>query len=1138
MATTVPHSQAQPAQYKPAHPIRFVTAAALFDGHDAAINIMRRILQSSGAEVIHLGHNRSVSEIVETAIAEDAQGVAVSSYQGGHLEFFKYLVDSLRDRGYGHVRVYGGGGGVIVPDEIAELENHGVAKIFSPEDGRLLGLQGMIDQMIRECDLPLPPPPDLGRLHVGEAGEIARAITYAEAGQLDSAELPPRKTTGRPIVLGITGTGGAGKSSLVDELVRRFLQDQPDKTVAILSVDPTQRRTGGALLGDRIRMNAIYDSRVYMRSLATRAAHVATSATLPGSIAIARAAGFDLIIVETAGIGQSDSQIADIADLSVYVMTTDYGAPSQLEKIEMLGFADLMVINKFDKRGAEDALRDVRKQVQRNLGRFAEKPEDMPVFATIASQFNDAGTNWFYTNLIRAIAAKTGLPWEPKLEVKERESKRQAIIPPERVRYLSEISASVRDYHAKSRDLADRASDAYGLWKALLTLGDAVPLAGEPFAPEALTDGPAELQVLRQRYNAALADLGDHATAIKEWAHLVEDYAGDQHFYVVRGKRIEIDNHATSLSGMRIPKVALPALRDWGDILAWQRRENVPGCFPYAAGVFEYKRTAEDPTRMFAGEGTPERTNKRFHYLAKDQLATRLSTAFDSVTLYGEDPAERPDIYGKVGNSGVSICTVDDIRKLYSGFDLCEPDTSVSMTINGPAPMILAMYFNAAIDQQVEKHLKETGRLAEARKTIAGWYAAKGLEPPQYSLPGYDEGQGRLGLATLGIPSRLLVDAETYQRIKKDTLSTVRGTVQADILKEDQAQNTCIFSTEFALRMMGDIQQGFIRHGIRNFYSVSISGYHIAEAGANPITQLAFTLANGFTYVEYYRSRAMQVDDFAPNLSFFFSNGLDPEYAVIGRVARRIWSIAMRDRYGANDRSQKLKYHIQTSGRSLHAQEIDFNDIRTTLQAVYAIFDNCNSLHTNAYDEAITTPTEDSVRRAMAIQMIINRELGMAKNENPLQGAFLIDQLTDLVEEAVLVEFDRLTERGGVLGAMETMYQRGKIQEESLHYEHLKHSGELPIVGVNTFLNPQPRPLGAPELIRSSEDEKRQQIANSRAFQLRNRDESGPALARLQAVATRGGNLFDELLDTVQVCTLGQISQALYNVGGQYRRAM
>jgi methylmalonyl-CoA mutase len=1140
MPTPVAQPKPAPQPYKPQHPVRFVTAAALFDGHDAAINIMRRILQSSGAEVVHLGHNRSVAEIVETAVAEDAQGIAISSYQGGHVEFFKYLVDTLRDRGYGHVRVYGGGGGVIVPDEIADLESHGVAKIFSPEDGRLLGLQGMIDQMLRECDTPLPAPPDLSRLRVGEPGAIGRAITYLEAGQLDPGDLPARQTATAPVVLGITGTGGAGKSSLVDELVRRFLQDQEDKTAAILSVDPTQRRSGGALLGDRIRMNSIYDPRVYMRSLATRVAHVAMSATLPAAIGVCKAAGFDLIIVETAGIGQSDSQIADLTDLSIYVMTTDYGAPSQLEKIEMLAFADLVVINKFDKRGADDALRDVRKQVQRNQGRFSEKPEEMSVFGTIASQFNDYGTNWFYASLIRAIARKTGMAWEPNLGVEARESRRQAIIPPERVRYLSEISEAVRSHHDRTRRNAERASEAGSFWQTLKALGDAVPAAAFPYEEdELLAEAPPEVAGLRQRYNAALGDIGDECAAlIRDWASALADYTDDQHHYVVRGKRIDVDNYVSSLSGTRIPKVAMPRLRDWGDILAWQLRENVPGRFPYAAGVFEYKRTAEDPIRMFAGEGTPERTNKRFHYLAKDQLATRLSTAFDSVTLYGEDPAERPDICGKVGNSGVSICSVDDMRKLYSGFDLSAPTTSVSMTINGPAPMILAMFFNGAVDQQVEKHLIETGRLPDARRRISDWFGARGLQAPEYTMPDYPEGEGRLGLATLGFPSRLLVDEPTYQRIRQETLASVRGTVQADILKEDQAQNTCIFSTEFALRMMGDIQQFFIDNAVRNFYSVSISGYHIAEAGANPITQLAFTLANGFTYVEYYRSRGMNVDDFAPNLSFFFSNGLDPEYAVIGRVARRIWAIAMRDRYGANERSQKLKYHIQTSGRSLHAQEIDFNDIRTTLQAVYAIFDNCNSLHTNAYDEAITTPTEESVRRAMAIQLIINRELGMARNENPLQGSHLIDQLTDLVEEAVLLEFDRLTERGGVLGAMELMYQRGKIQEESLHYEHLKHSGELPIIGVNTFLNPHARDLGAPELIRSTEAEKRQQIESSRAFQLRNRDESGPALQKLRQVAVSGGNLFAELMDCVQVCTLGQISQALYEVGGQYRRAM
>ncbi len=1133
------------AGYRPVHPTRFVTAAALFDGHDAAINIMRRILQATGAEVIHLGHNRSVAEIVQAAIAEDAQGVAVSSYQGGHMEFFRYLVDELRAAGFGHVRVYGGGGGVIVPEEIAELEAYGVAKIFSPEDGRLMGLQGMIDQMMAECDRPLPPAAELSRLAVDQPGVVARAITYAEAGELEPEAVGDRPADMPPsVVVGFTGTGGAGKSSLVDEIVRRFLADQPDKTVAILSVDPTQRRTGGALLGDRIRMNAIYDPRVYMRSLATRAAHATSSSALPRAIDIARRAGYDLIIVETAGIGQSDSQIADLVDVSTYVMTSEYGAASQLEKIDMLSYADLVVLNKFDKRGAEDALRDVRKQVQRNTGRFERGLEDMPVFATIASQFNDEGTTWFHDNLLRLVAERTHLDWRPRHPASPKQSRRPVLVGADRSAYLSEIARTVRKYHEQTRQQAETASLAYGYWKALGAIDPAAPAAGQPYAPEMLVEGDSAIAVLRQRYTEALADLdGDTLARIREWPEVVRSYTQPAHHYTVRGQILAVDNYSTTLSGSSIPKVALPSYRDWGDLVGWQRFENVPGRFPYTAGVFEYRRRSEDPTRMFAGEGTPERTNKRFHYLAPAgddptrARVARLSTAFDSVTLYGEDPGLRPDVYGKIGNSGVSICTVDDARKLYSGFDLSAPTTSVSMTINGPAPIVLAMFFNAAIDQQVERHLADSGRLEEARSTIARWCDQRGIEPPRYgeSLP---DGNTGLGLATLGIPSRLLVDEATYQRIKDQTLKGVRGTVQADILKEDQAQNTCIFSTEFALRMMGDMQAYFIASEVRNFYSVSISGYHIAEAGANPITQLAFTLANGFTYVEYYRSRGMAIDEFAPNLSFFFSNGLDAEYSVIGRVARRIWAVAMRDLYGGNERSQKLKYHIQTSGRSLHAQEIDFNDIRTTLQALYAISDNCNSLHTNSYDEAITTPTEESVRRALAIQLIINRELGLSRNENPLQGAFIVEQLTQLVEDAVLAEFDRISDRGGVLGAMETMYQRSLIQEESLHYERLKHSGELPIIGVNTFLNPKAQSLGAPELIRSTEDEKRQQVDNLGAFHRRNAAEAPAALARLVEVARSGGNLFEELMETVQFCSLGQITSALYAVGGQYRRAM
>jgi methylmalonyl-CoA mutase len=986
--------------------------------------------------------------------------------------------------------------------------------------------------------------PEAGEVTVGAAGAIARAITAAEDGTGESliAALRPLAETSQAPVLGITGTGGAGKSSLTDELVRRFLNDFADKTVAILSVDPSKRKTGGALLGDRIRMNAIYDGRVYMRSLATRQAHVATSGALKDAIAVAKAAGYDLVIVETAGIGQSDSEIVDLADTALYVMTSEFGAASQLEKIDMLDFADIVAINKFDKRGAEDALRDVRKTLQRNQKRFNEDVASMPVYGTIASQFNDAGTNWLYVNLIETLNRKANTNWTTQLVVTEKESRRQAVIPPERTRYLAEIADTVQGHKSDAAKQAERASDAYGYWRSLKSLGDTTPAMAVLYDQGQLSDGSADpaIRLLRQRYNAALLDLtGENLAALQAWPQVKVGYTAPQHAYEVRGKQIVVENYTESLSHLQIPKVALPDYSDWGDLLRWQALENVPGRYPFTAGVFEYKRQGEDPTRMFAGEGTPERTNRRFHYLSKGQPAARLSTAFDSVTLYGEDPAVRPDIYGKVGNSGVSICTLDDAKKLYSGFDLCAPTTSVSMTINGPAPMLLAFFLNAAIDQQIEKHLLETGGWEAAEAKIDAHFKAKGLPRPVYAGQDTPEGGRLFGLRTLGITGEMLVDAETYASIKARTLQTVRGTVQADILKEDQAQNTCIFSTEFALRMMGDIQQYFTANQVRNYYSVSISGYHIAEAGANPISQLAFTLANGFTYVEYYLSRGLKIDDFAPNLSFFFSNGLDPEYAVIGRVARRIWATAMKRKYGANDRSQKLKYHIQTSGRSLHAQEIDFNDIRTTLQALYAIYDNCNSLHTNAFDEAITTPTEESVRRAMAIQLIINRELGQAKNENPLQGAFIIEQLTELVEEAVLAEFRRISDRGGVLGAMETMYQRGKIQEESMYYEHQKHDGTLPIIGVNTFLNPKGQAeAGEIELMRSTEEEKQQQIANLAAFQAARAGEADAALQRLQAVAVAGGNIFEELMETAKVCSLGQISHALYQVGGQYRRNM
>jgi len=1123
--------------YRPRHKLRFVSAASLFDGHDASINIMRRILQASGAEVIHLGHNRSVQEIVDTAIQEDVQGIAVSSYQGGHLEYFKYMVDLLRRSGAGHVQVFAGGGGVITPEEIADLEAYGVARIYSPEDGRVLGLQGMIDDMLERADFdprerPAPHP-------------LARRITEIELAE--PGPEPPAATGPHAPVLGITGTGGAGKSSLTDEFVRRFLLEFPDRRVAILSVDPSKRRTGGALLGDRIRMNAIFHPdlapRVFMRSLATRAAHRATSGALRAAIAEAQAAGFDLVIVETAGIGQSDSEITDIVDVSAYVMTPEYGAATQLEKIDMIDFADLVVLNKADKRGAEDALRDVRRQYQRGHRLFDTAPEALPVYATIASQYNDPGTDWAYAHLIRILSEKTGVDWGAGPSGRPEGLGRQAVIPGERVRYLAEIADCVQGYKRWAARQAETAELAYAFFTSLESLGDHVPAAGEFYDPARLVEpleggNAAAILLLRQRYQEHLGELNaESRRLVAGWDRTSHAYRDPENVYVVRGREIRTPNHTGTLSGSRVPKVALPSFSSWGERLRWQLLENVPGCFPFSAGVFEYKRANEDPTRMFAGEGTPERTNKRFHYVSKGQPAVRLSTAFDSPTLYGEDPHPRPDIYGKVGNSGVSVCTVDDAKKLYSGFDLLCPTTSVSMTINGPAPAMLAFFLNAAIDQRAEAWLKEQGRLAEAQAALDAKFQALGLERPRYGgdLP---EGNDGRGLALLGASADEVVPAEVYAKLRAEALAAVRGTVQADILKEDQAQNTCIFSTEFALKVMGDVQETFIREKVRNFYSVSISGYHIAEAGANPITQLAFTLANGFTYVEYYLSRGMAIDDFAPNLSFFFSNGVDPEYAVIGRVARRIWAVALREKYCGDARSQKLKYHIQTSGRSLHAQEIDFNDIRTTLQALYAIYDNCNSLHTNAYDEAITTPTEESVRRAMAIQLIINRELGLARNENPLQGAFIIEELTELVEEAVLAEFRRISDRGGVLGAMETMYQRGKIQEESMHYEHLKHSGELPIVGVNTFLNPRPKPLGAPELIRSTEAEKQQQIDNLRAFQARNAARSGPALERLRSAARAGGNLFDELLEAAKVCSLGQISSALYEVGGQYRRSM
>ncbi|MED1722523.1 fused isobutyryl-CoA mutase/GTPase IcmF [Brevibacillus parabrevis] len=1078
--------------YRPQNKVRFVTAASLYDGHDASINIMRRILQSSGVEVIHLGHNRSVDDIVTAAIQEDVQGIAISSYQGGHVEYFKYVIDLLRERGAEHIRVFGGGGGVIVPREIRELEEYGVCKIYSPDDGRRLGLQGMINDMIRHSDFPTVKQleDEVKGLREQNHKAVARLISVAEY----AVDQPEWKEPLQAIVLeapesipvlGITGTGGAGKSSLTDELVRRFIRTYPEKTVAILSVDPSKQKSGGALLGDRIRMNANNTPRVYMRSLATRKSGMELSAALKDAIQVTRAAQFDLIIVETSGIGQGDAQVTEVCDVSMYVMTSEFGAPSQLEKIDMLDFADVIAINKFERKGSEDALREVRKQYRRNHQLFDLHDEQVPVYGTIASQFNDPGTNVLFAALMHKIVQKTNVDWSVEnLDTTPVKIHKTSLIPTERINYLQEIANTVRQYQAYTDEQSAIARKLYQLHGAKETL-----LAAKD---EAVTELIAVLDKQIKLFEEKLHP--ECRKVLDNWPKLKEAYRQDQFVTRIRDKEIVTKLFSESLSGTRISKVAVPDFHDWGEILKWSLKENVPGEFPYTAGVFPFKREGEDPKRQFAGEGTPERTNRRFHFLSQNDEAKRLSTAFDSVTLYGEDPDYRPDIYGKIGTSGVSICTLDDMKKLYAGFDLCAPSTSVSMTINGPAPMILAMFMNTAIEQQIEKFVQKEGR-----------------QPTE----------------------------EEAKQIKAYTLSTVRGTVQADILKEDQGQNTCIFSTEFALRMMGDIQQYFIDQKVRNYYSVSISGYHIAEAGANPITQLAFTLANGFTYVEYYLSRGMHIDDFAPNLSFFFSNGLDPEYTVIGRVARRIWATVMKNRYGGNERSQKLKYHIQTSGRSLHAQEMDFNDIRTTLQALIAIYDNCNSLHTNAYDEAITTPTENSVRRAMAIQMIINKEMGLAKNENPLQGAFIIEELTDLVEESVMQEFERISSRGGVLGAMETQYQRGKIQDESMYYEMKKHTGELPIIGVNTFINPNASEDDYEiELARATEEEKEQQIINLRAFQERHRDVAPQALRRLQEVAMAGENIFAELMETVKVASLGQISAALYEVGGQYRRNM
>ena len=1135
-----------PAPYRPTHTIRIVTAASLFDGHDAAINVMRRILQASGAEVIHLGHNRSVREVVDTAVQEDAHAIAISSYQGGHMEYFRYAHDMLRERGAGHIKLFGGGGGTIIPEEKRALEAYGINRIYHPEDGRRLGLQGMIDDILFQCDYPIidaGEAVDLAAMTRDDDRGLARLISIAEAAAADGADehaparweeiaaaFTPRAETSTTPVVGITGTGGAGKSSFTDELVRRFTEDFPEARLAVLSVDPTKRRTGGALLGDRIRMNALDGQRVFMRSLATRGSGSEVSEALDEAVMLCKALGFDLILVETSGIGQADASITDLADLSMYVMTPEFGAQTQLEKIEMIDLADMVVVNKYDKPGGADALRDVRKAYQRAHTRFSEPPEAMPVYATISSQFNDRGCNQVYVALLERLAERGG-GWTDgrftdTLDVGE--PVRSPIIPPRRVGYLQDISQVVRDHKARAEAQAEIAGELWALRTAVNHFGDGPspaddPAAAlEPFGAERVAMAPAHLGPLMEAFDLLRERLEPQSVRLlAEWPEIRRRYSDDVNAYTVRGRKIEVENYQISLSHQRIPRVALPTFTDWANVLRWRLLENLPGMYPFTAGVFPYKRAGEDPTRMFAGEGGPWRTNHRFHLLSSHADAKRLSTAFDSVTLYGEDPDERPDIWGKVGNSGVSIATVEDMEALYAGFDLVDPKTSVSMTINGPAPTILAFFFNAAVRQQLRRRLKAEGRIEISDEDC--------LRP----------GGGGLSFREL----RAMIDDEAYAQLVDETVARVRGTVQADILKEDQGQNTCIFSTEFSLKLMGDVQQWFIDHGVRNFYSVSISGYHIAEAGANPISQLAFTLSNGFTFVEYYLSRGMAIDAFAPNLSFFFSNGMDPEYAVIGRVARRIWATAMRDRYGANVRSQMLKYHVQTSGRSLHAQEIAFNDIRTTLQALLAVYDNCNSLHTNAYDEAITTPTEESVRRALAIQLIINNEFGVAKNENPNQGAFIIDALTELVEEAVLTEFERLSERGGVLGAMERMYQRSRIQEESLHYEHLKHSGELPLIGVNTFL---PESDGEDaglqnttiELIRSTDEEKQDQLDRLRDFHARHADGRDEAAAKLKAAALAGGNLFGELMDAVQTLSLGQISRALYEVGGKYRRNM
>ena len=1144
----------QQKPYIPNNKVRIVTAAALFDGHDAAINIIRRIIQSTGVEVIHLGHDRSVEEVVNTAIQEDANAIAITSYQGGHNEYFKYMYDLLQEKGAGQIKIFGGGGGVILPSEIVELQAYGITRIYAPDDGRELGLQGMINDLVQQSDYAIGDKltDEINHLEDKNPKAIARIISSAENFPDVAAktlEAIHKKNENNTIpVLGITGTGGAGKSSLVDELVRRFLSEFPEKTIGLISVDPSKRKTGGALLGDRIRMNAINSPRVYMRSLATRQSNLALSKYVADAIQVIKAAKYDIIILETSGIGQSDTEIMDHSDVSLYVMTPEFGAATQLEKIDMLDFADLVAINKFDKRGALDAIRDVKKQYQRNHNLWDVNPDEMPVFGTIASQFNDPGMNTLYKAIMDKVHEKTNSDLKSTIQITREMSEKIFVIPPHRTRYLSEISESNRKYDVTAVSQEQVAQKLYGIFKTIETVANKTPEINKagiddtsvlPSAVEEHNENRIFLNLLLNQFDKVKMDLDPYNwEIILTWNEKVNKYKNPVYTFKVRDREIKMATHTESLSHSQIPKIALPKYQAWGDILRWCLQENVPGEFPFTAGLYPFKREGEDPSRMFAGEGGPERTNKRFHYVSAGLPAKRLSTAFDSVTLYGNDPHVRPDIYGKIGNAGVSICCLDDAKKLYSGFDLVHAMTSVSMTINGPAPMLLGFFMNAAIDQQCEFYIKENGLEKEVEAKINTIYAAKGVERPHYQgdLP---EGNNGLGLMLLGVTGDQVLHLEVHNEIKARTLSQVRGTVQADILKEDQAQNTCIFSTEFALRLMGDVQEYFIAKNVRNFYSVSISGYHIAEAGANPITQLAFTLSNGFTYVEYYLSRGMNINDFGPNLSFFFSNGVDPEYAVIGRVARKIWAKAMKNKYGANERAQMLKYHIQTSGRSLHAQEIDFNDIRTTLQALYAIYDNCNSLHTNAYDEAITTPTEESVRRAMAIQLIINKELGLAKNENPIQGAFIIEELTDLVEAAVLQEFDRITERGGVLGAMETMYQRSKIQEESLYYETLKHTGEFPIIGVNTFLSSKGSPTVIPaEVIRATEEEKKYQITMLDNLHKANQDKVNEQLKTTQEAAIKNENLFEHLMEATKVCSLGQITAALFEVGGQYRRNM